>query len=171
MDPLGVIAAHTLYPEVPIHHFSLSRRSSYPPNRVPETIWTKRRHEITFQEDHIGLEHEGREVWKLPASQIKTILRVDCLQADARYSRPESWLIASRETVEKLAVQCKRLPKGMEHLPNATLLRAIHTAYKRAYRWNESDLSQCHMLLTPFTREQLGRLCPQAEWVDISVLK
>lgn len=160
-----------LYPAVPYYNLSLVGQErvglEYPEN-VPGVIGMD--YSVSLQADGVHLLRGNKERAVIPASQIKTVVKVHFFNPNSKYYRHYTpILMVSTRSVEELAAVAPRILYGVtvERLPlNSEMLATVYCD-RQVVRWNGRDLTICPIYSTKEHKMLLQEYCPHARWVDI----
>jgi len=174
-DPVVITYLRRLYPQLPyldLRSDLTAQMSMQPPDQIP--FYTER-YRADAEGLHIFKNWNKQELRCFPASQIKTIFRMDRFTAGSKVEPPYGiYLVVSELSLAELAEKGKR--KGwqkwkrliIDQLPEAEQMYAVEFHFSGLFVWNRKTASDVHIMYTPENEALLRRLYPHAQWVDYS---
>ena len=161
-----------MHPQLPYYNFT-ENKSAYPFIIVDNTVPNFPRCVLHIKEDGIHISSNKTELWYMPATHIRTIVRVERFTGYAlRFWYFTPVFIVSCLTLEELAQSAPSQIYGIakSQQPNHIALFAAHYCLQQLPRWTRKQQNFCPMHATPENEALLRKSYPQAQWVDLSEL-
>ncbi len=177
MHPTLQYTVRKMYPHLPYKNLTgitspyLSRFSERPENRA--VCFTLQASEYTFrmEPDGIHIETNKKEIFSIPAQQIKTAVRVDVFRSYDKFNPHHTPLLFITTMSEEELIQHPRAQGCFTPRLNETedvALSAMTAAFYLIWRWNKNHTNSCTVPLTEKNLETVRTLYPHVSVNEIS---
>lgn len=177
MNPALQYLIHRMYPQLPYRNyteiasgFSSPYMQPYESRAVCFTPYLTP-YSIRMDTDGIRISTRKKELFRIPAQDIKTAVRIDFFMNYQKYFPAHTpMMFISCQSEAELAAQAPRKIFGcdLRNTPDTQLLLAMISARRKAWLWNKKQQDSCIMLCSEGNLQKLRTLYPDVHINDLS---